>query len=96
MMGTDLSTTGLTDANFGLSLPNKIMVGAAMVVSLAWPFGPLGIAAVLFWTVLRGAPARSRRRVVWVGLAVSIVEIVVVVTLFMTGAAGHLMFDRTN
>ncbi len=39
---------------------------------------------------------RNPKPLVWVGLAVSIVEIVVVVTLSMTGAAGHLMFDRTN
>jgi hypothetical protein len=64
-----------------------------MVVSGVVFFGPLVVAALLYVTALRGVDVRSRRRVIWLGLGMSVVTGIVVWTLFLTGGISWFMYS---
>ena len=82
-----------TDTTPGLSLPAKIVVGAAIVVSLLWPFGPLVVGVLVAWLAMKDKPASARRRVFLTGLGVATAQVVLLTVLLVTGAFGDLVYS---
>lgn len=85
--------TGPAQESGNLSPRDIVIVVTGFLVASMWPFGPLVIAAILSRSLFRDRRRRLRRIIVLAGLFFSVVEIVSVAALFITGGAGRFMFS---